>query len=221
MLDLNLENQLFKQGFPYVAGVDEAGRGPLAGPVVAACVIIDQNFKIDTEDLAMITDSKKLSAKKREKLFAIIKDKTLAVEIGVINNNIIDKINILQASFLAMRQAIDKIKIKPDYVLVDGNQVIPQLKIKQTAIIDGDAKIFVIAAASIIAKVARDWIMHTMNDKYPSYGFSQHKGYGTKIHLEKIKEFGPCPIHRLSFAPFSKKTEKKLIKKRLLRENAS
>ena len=221
MLDLNLENQLFKQGFPYVAGVDEAGRGPLAGPVVAACVIIDQNFKIDTEDLAMITDSKKLSAKKREKLFAIIKDKTLAVEIGVINNNIIDKINILQASFLAMRQAIDKIKIKPDYVLVDGNQIIPQLKIKQTAIIDGDAKIFVIAAASIIAKVARDWIMHTMNDKYPNYGFSQHKGYGTKMHLEKIKGLGPCPIHRLSFAPFSKKIEKKLIKKRLLRENAS
>lgn len=205
MLDLNLENQLFKQGFPYVAGVDEAGRGPLAGPVVAACVVIDKNFKIDSAELELVADSKKLSPKKRELLFKIIKEKALAVEIGVVNNKVIDKINILQATFLAMKNAISRLTIEPDYLLVDGNIKVPGVKQKQTTIINGDAKIFVIAAASIIAKVSRDWLISAEDKKYPQYEFARHKGYGTKIHLEKIKEFGPCPIHRLSFAPFNKK----------------
>lgn len=205
MLDLNLEKQILKQGYQYIGGVDEAGRGPLAGPVVAACVVIDNNFKIDSKDLEMINDSKKLSAKKREFLFKIIKEKVLAIEIGVVNHKTIDRVNILQASFLAMKSAIKKVQPAPDYILVDGNLKIPGLKQKQSPIIDGDAKIFVIAAASIIAKVSRDWLMLEADKNYPQYEFSRHKGYGTKLHLEKIKEFGPCPIHRLSFAPFYKK----------------
>lgn len=209
MLDLETEKQIFTQGYNFIAGLDEAGRGPLAGPVVAACVVIDKNFKIDSKDLELVADSKKLSAKKREFLFKIIKDKVLAVEIGVVNHRTIDRVNVLQAAFLAMKSAISRMKIEPDYLLVDGNIKIPGVKQKQTAIIDGDAKVFVIAAASIIAKVSRDWLMLEEDRKYPRYEFARHKGYGTKIHLEKIKEYGPCPIHRLSFAPFTKKKEKK------------
>jgi ribonuclease HII len=208
MLDLETEKQIFKQGYELVAGLDEAGRGPLAGPVVAACVVVDKDFKIDSKELELVADSKKLSPKKREMLFKIIKDKALAVEIAVVNHRTIDRVNILQATFLAMKKAINSLEIKPDYILVDGSLKIPGLKEKQTAIIDGDAKVFIIAAASIIAKVSRDWLMQEADKKYPQYEFTRHKGYGTKIHLEKIKEFGPCPIHRLSFAPFTKKKEK-------------
>lgn len=209
MLDLETEKQIFATGHQLIGGVDEAGRGPLAGPVVAACVVIGPDFKIDDEDLKLVADSKKLSAKRREKLFSVIKNKALAVEIGVINNRAIDRVNILQSTFLAMRQAIARLSLQPDYVLVDGNLKIPQLKQKQAAIIDGDAKVFAIAAASIIAKVSRDWLMLEADKKYPEYEFAQHKGYGTKRHLEKIKEFGPCPLHRLSFAPFTLKKTKK------------
>ncbi len=218
MLDLETEKEIFKQGYNFVAGLDEAGRGPLVGPVVAACVVIDQNFAIDSQELGLVADSKKLSPKKRELLFKIIKEKTLAVEIGVVNNRTIDRVNILQASFLAMKKAINSLTIKPDYLLIDGSMKIPGVKQKQAAIINGDAKVFVIAAASIIAKVSRDWLMLKEDKKYPQYEFARHKGYGTKIHLEKIKEFGPCPLHRLSFAPFTKKKEK--IKKASSRENA-
>ena len=126
----------------------------------------------------------------------------------MVNNRVIDKINILQATFLAMKNAISRLTIEPDYLLVDGNIKVPGIKQKQTTIINGDAKIFVIAAASIIAKVSRDWLISAEDKKYPQYEFARHKGYGTKIHLEKIKEFGPCPIHRLSFVPFSKKDKK-------------
>jgi len=208
MLDLETEKQIFAAGHKLIGGVDEAGRGPLAGPVVAACVVIGPDFKIDDEDLKLVADSKKLSAKRREKLFGVIKNKALAVEIGVVNNKVIDRINILQSAFLAMRQALDRLALQPDYVLVDGNLKIPQLKQKQSAIIDGDAKVFTIAAASIIAKVSRDWLMLEAYKKYPEYEFARHKGYGTKRHLEKIKEFGPCPLHRLSFTPFAVKKDK-------------
>lgn len=209
MLDLQTEQDFFSLGYNLIGGVDEAGRGPLAGPVVAACVVIDKNFKIDSEDLALITDSKKLSAKKRNKLFGIIKEKTVAVEIGLASNLEIDKINILQASFLAMRRAVKKLSIQPDYVLVDGNFKIPKLNKSQTAIIGGDGKVFCIAAASIIAKVSRDWLMEEIDKTYPQYEFSKHKGYGTKRHLELINLYGPCPLHRFSFAPL-KKIKKKL-----------
>jgi len=201
MLDLKTEQQYFEIGYELIGGVDEAGRGPLAGPVVAACVVIDKNFKIDDEELALVADSKKLSAKKREKLFSIIKEKVLAVEIGVVDNLTIDKINILQASFLAMRRAIKKLHIEPSYILVDGNFKIPKLEKPQTAIVGGDGKVFCIAAASIIAKVSRDWMMSEIDKQYPEYEFAKHKGYGTKAHFAKIATLGPCPIHRFSFSP--------------------
>jgi ribonuclease HII len=208
MLDLKTEQQFFELGYKLIGGVDEAGRGPLAGPVVAACVVIDNNFKIDSDDLALVADSKKLSAKKREKLFSIIKEKVLAVEIGVVDNLTIDKINILQASFMAMRRAIKKLKIEPDYILVDGNFKIPKLEKSQTAIIGGDAKVFCIAAASIIAKVSRDWMMTEIDKQYPEYEFAKHKGYGTKAHFAKIAELGPCPQHRFSFSPVKEMVKK-------------
>ena len=208
MLDLQTEQDFFNLGYNLIGGVDEAGRGPLAGPVVAACVVIDKNFKIDSEDLALVADSKKLTAKKRGKLFSIIKEKTLAVEIGLADNTEIDKINILQASFLAMRRAIKKLSIQPDYVLVDGNFRIPKLDKSQTAIIGGDAKVFCIAAASIIAKVSRDWLMSEIDKQYPQYEFIKHKGYGTKRHLELIAQHGPCPLHRFSFAPLKDSLKK-------------
>lgn len=209
MLDLKTEQAYFDLGYNLIGGVDEAGRGPLAGPVVAACVVIDRNFKIDHEDLALVADSKKLSAKKREKLFSVIKEKTLAVEIGVVDNLTIDKINILQASFLAMRRAIRGVKIAPDYIILDGKFKIPKLDKPQTAIISGDAKVFCVAAASIIAKVSRDYLMDEFDKKYPEYDFAKHKGYGTKLHFSKISEHGPSPIHRFSFAPIKEMFLKK------------
>lgn len=208
MLDLKTEKKLFALGYQLIGGVDEAGRGPLAGPVVAACVVIGPDFIIDHEDLALVADSKKLTAKRRERLFKIIKEKCLAVEIGLVDNITIDKINILQASFLAMRKAISKIKISPDYILVDGKFKIPKLAKPQTAIIGGDGQVFCIAAASIIAKVSRDWLMSEIDKKYPQYGFEKHKGYGTKDHFAKIKEFGPCPLHRFSFSPIKEMVQK-------------
>lgn len=203
MLDLQTEQKFFNENHRLIAGVDEAGRGPLAGPVVAACVIVDPNFKI-TEDLQAVADSKKLSAKKREQLFKIIKEKALAVEISVVSHQVIDKINILQASLLAMKKAIEACKVQPDLVLIDGNQKIPNLKIKQQSIVGGDASVFCIAAASIVAKVSRDFLISEAAKKYPEYGFEKHKGYGTKQHLEALEKYGPCPIHRQSFAPIKK-----------------
>lgn len=201
MLNLETENKFFELGYQLLGGVDEAGRGPLAGPVVAACVVIGPDFKIEAGDLELVADSKKLSAKKREIIFKAIREKALAVEIGVVNHEDIDKINILQASFLAMRRAIKKLKVDPDYILLDGGFKIPKLEKPQTAIIKGDAKVWLIAAASIIAKVSRDWLMTEADKEYPQYLFAKHKGYGTKEHLEMIAKYGPCPIHRRSFAP--------------------
>ena len=205
MLDLKTEAEFFSLGYNLIGGVDEAGRGPLAGPVVAACVVIGPDFKITPGDLEFVADSKKLSAKTRERLFGIIKARALAVEIGVVDNLTIDKINILQATFLAMRRAIRKLKVQPDYVIVDGAFKIPKLDKPQTAIIGGDATVWTIAAASIIAKVSRDWLMSEIDKEYPAYEFAKHKGYGTKLHLEKIAAFGPCPLHRFSFAPLKEK----------------
>lgn len=201
MLDLKTETEYFAKGFRLIGGVDEAGRGPLAGPVVAACVVVGPDFKIDHPDLEMVADSKKLTAKKRERLFHIIKERALAVEIGVVNNRTIDKINILQASFLAMRRAIAKLPVEPDYILLDGGFAIPRFKTPQTAIVGGDATVWSVAAASIIAKVSRDWMMAEIDKKYPEYRFADHKGYGTKEHMELLKQHGPCPLHRFSFSP--------------------
>jgi ribonuclease HII len=201
MLNLETENKFFKLGYQLIGGVDEAGRGPLAGPVVAACVVIGPDFKIEPGDLELVADSKKLSAKKREIIFKAIREKVLAVEIGVVSHEDIDKINILQASFLAMRRAIKKLKIEPDYILLDGGFKIPKLTKPQTAIVKGDTKVWTIAAASIIAKVSRDWLMTEADKEYPEYLFAKHKGYGTKEHLAMLEKYGPCPIHRRSFAP--------------------
>lgn len=201
-MNLQKEESLFNQGFNLIAAIDEAGRGPLAGPVVSACVIIDKNFKIIPE-LEKVKDSKKLSSKKRNELFSIIKQNVKTVQIGICDHRIIDKVNILQATFISMKKSLENTKINPDIVLVDGKFSIPKVKIKQEAIISGDDLVFSIAMASIIAKVSRDFIMEELDKKYPEYFFAKHKGYGTKLHLEMIKKFGPCAIHRKSFAPFS------------------
>ena len=204
MLDLREERNLFSQGHKLIAGLDEAGRGPLAGPVVAACVVLSPEFKIDSEELKLIKDSKKLTAGKREKLFEVIKEQFIEVGIGICDNKTIDKINIFQASFLAMKKALGDLRQKPDFVLLDGGFKIPNYSGEQKNIIKGDRLIFSIAAASIIAKVTRDRLMKKFHEQYPRYGFDRHKGYGTKMHLENLKKYGPCPIHRFSFGPVAK-----------------
>lgn len=201
-MNLNKEQELFNQGHKLIASLDEVGRGPLAGPVVSACVIIDSSFQI-TPELEKIKDSKKLNSKQRQLLFPIIKKSVKAVEIGICDNNVVDKVNILQASFLSMRKALKKTNLEPDIILVDGKFKIPKVNIPQEAIVSGDNLIFSIAMASIIAKVSRDFLMEEFHKKYPLYRFDKHKGYGTKLHMEMISLYGPCPIHRLSFAPFS------------------
>jgi len=203
-MKLDYEKKYFQEKYLSVAGTDEVGRGPLAGPVVAACVLVrTEDIERIDEELFKINDSKKLSGKKRDYFFDKIKD-SLVYGIGVCDQKVIDEINILQASFLAMKKAITVLKEKPQLVLVDGSLQIPSLNIKQESIIKGDSKVFSIAAASIIAKVTRDRMMFDYDKKYPGYEFSKHKGYGTKVHLEAIKKYGASPIHRLSFAPFKK-----------------
>lgn len=208
MLDLVEEQNLFKQGYKMVAGIDEAGRGPLAGPVVAACAVCKPDFTINNEKLKLVKDSKKLTAKAREGLFDIIQKEFCEVGIGICDHQTIDKINILQAAFLAMKKAIGALKQKPDFIILDGKFKIPNCSYQQKAIIKGDALVFSIAAASIIAKVARDRIMLEMHQLYPDYGFDQHKGYGTRLHIERLKKHGPCPIHRMSFKPLSRNVER-------------
>ena len=181
------------KAFTYIAGVDEVGRGPLAGPVVASCVILDRNIQI-----LYINDSKKLSEKKRESLYDEICEKSVAYGIGIVSPGKIDEINILNATYEAMKAAISSLDIKPDILLNDAVHI-PDLDIKQVSIIKGDAKSISIAAASIVAKVSRDRLMVEYDTIYPQYKFAKNKGYGTKEHISAIKEHGLCPIHRRSF----------------------
>ena len=181
------------KAFTYIAGVDEVGRGPLAGPVVASCVILDRNIQI-----LYINDSKKLSEKKRESLYDEICEKSVAYGIGIVSPGRIDEINILNATYEAMKSAISSLDIKPDILLNDAVHI-PDLDIKQVSIIKGDAKSISIAAASIVAKVSRDRLMVEYDTIYPEYKFAKNKGYGTKEHISAIKEHGLCPIHRRSF----------------------
>lgn len=176
-----------------ICGIDEAGRGPLCGPVVAGAVILPKNC-----DILYINDSKKLSEKMRDVLYDEISEGAIAWAVGVVSPERIDEINILQATYEAMRIAIDKLKVKPDILLNDA-VIIPQVDIPQIKIIKGDAKSQSIAAASIMAKVTRDRMMQEYDKLYPEYGFAKHKGYGTKAHIEALHEFGPSPIHRKSF----------------------
>lgn len=197
-MNLSYERRLHRRGIKCVAGVDEVGRGPLAGPVVAAAVILPLKEKIEGLD-----DSKKLTPKKREELCREIKKKALAIGVGRVGHKLIDKINIGRANLLAMRKAVEKLNIAPDFLLVDGERNHIKISIPQRGISGGDRKCASIAAASIVAKVIRDKIMLRYHKKFPAYRFDQHKGYGTRLHLENLEESGPCPIHRRSFAPVS------------------
>ncbi|WP_298267913.1 ribonuclease HII [Geobacter sp.] len=187
------ENLAARHGFRAVAGVDEAGRGPLAGPVVAAAVLLPADA-----DLAGIDDSKKLSASKRDELFALIAERALAIGVGISDHCAIDRINILQATLAAMREAVMKLAMPPDYLLVDGISRIP-LNIPQRTIKKGDSASVSVAAASIVAKVTRDRMMVDYDRQYPGYGFAAHKGYGSADHLAAVALLGPSPIHRLTF----------------------
>lgn len=199
---LEIEDSLYQKGYKIICGVDEAGRGPLCGPVVAAAVILKPDDMIEG-----VNDSKKLSEKKREKLYEDIMSNALAVGIGIKDVDIIEKVNILNATKLAMKEAIDNLKIRPEYVLIDGNQMI-DIDIKGETVISGDAKSESIATASIIAKVTRDRMLIEWDKKYPEYGFAKHKGYGTKAHIEAIQKYGLTPLHRPSFCKKFVKEEK-------------
>lgn len=190
---LEYENAAYADGYEIVCGVDEAGRGPLAGPVYAAAVILTKGHTVEG-----VNDSKKLSEKKRDELFDKVIDECIAYSVGIATEKEIDEINILQATFLAMRRAVEGLSVKPDIALIDGNKT-PGLNMEQRAIIKGDAKSANIAAASIIAKVSRDRYMLEMAEKYPQYQFEKHKGYGTKLHYEMLEKYGISPIHRKTF----------------------
>ncbi|SHK11954.1 ribonuclease HII [Tepidibacter formicigenes] len=187
------EREGYEKGYKYIGGIDEAGRGPLAGPVVAAVVVLNEDTVIHG-----INDSKKLSEKKREELFEIIKKEAVDYGIGIVSNEEIDEFNILNATYMAMKKAVNSLKNKPDYLLIDA-ATIPNIDIPQNSIIQGDGKSISIAAASILAKVTRDKMMYEYDEIYSEYRFSKHKGYGTKEHYEAIEKHGITPIHRKSF----------------------
>ena len=187
------ETKANHQGFKNIAGIDEAGRGPLAGPVVAAAVIFPPQVNIPG-----LNDSKKLSTKKREELFPKIQEISVSYGVAVVGEKVIDKINILQAARLAMKQAVETLKITPGLLLIDGNHKIDST-LNQWPIVKGDSRSLSIAAASVLAKVTRDRIMDDYHKLYPQYEFNRHKGYGTKLHRNLIQEHGPCPIHRNTF----------------------
>lgn len=225
-----LEDRLIEEGYAYIIGIDEAGRGPLAGPVVACAAMMRNhqspisnnqiNPKSQIPNLKsweLVRDSKTLSEKQREKMFDFIQEH-FHVGVGICDHKTIDRINILEASFLAMKKAVaDLIRIKHKdskfIILIDGNKPIPNISMDQKAIVNGDKYVKSISAASIIAKVTRDRIMREMHKKYPMYGFDRHKGYGTRLHMELIKELGSCEIHRQSFEPLKSlaKRKKKVI----------
>ena len=196
MSELNMwqfEQQCYDKGYKLICGIDEAGRGPLAGPVCAAAVILPPNV-----DIPGLNDSKKLSDKKRRELVPIIKEKAIAYGIAFADEKEIDTINILQATFLAMERAVGLLSVKPDMLLIDGNRE-KDFGIPAETIVKGDSRCISIAAASVLAKVTRDDLLLEMAEQYPQYGFEIHKGYGTKAHYQALTEFGPCPIHRMSF----------------------
>lgn len=188
------ENKLYDQGIEYICGIDEAGRGPLAGPVVVGAVIMPKDSFIEG-----VNDSKKISEKKREKIFEQIKEEAIAYSVGIVDKDTIDEINILNATKLGVKIALEGLKQKPDVIMVDALTGLETNGIPYISVIKGDAKNYSIAAASIIAKVTRDKIMEEWDSVYPAYGFARHKGYGTAEHIRVIKEQGPCTIHRRTF----------------------
>lgn len=194
MPDYEFEKAAVNSGFSCICGVDEAGRGPLAGPVCAAAVILPAGAVIEGLD-----DSKKLTEKKRERLYDIIKQTAVAYSVAYGTLEEIETVNILEATYLAMNRAIGGLNVKPDFALIDGNRVPRGIKIPCETIVKGDSKSMSVAAASVLAKVTRDRLMLEYDKKYPEYNFKKHKGYGTKEHTELIKQYGPCEIHRLSF----------------------
>lgn len=194
MPDYSFEIAAKEKGYSVICGVDEAGRGPLAGPVCAAAVILPEGTVIEGLD-----DSKKLTEKKREALFEVIKEKAIAYGIAFSSVDEIEEFNILGATYIAMCRAVEQLSLKPDYVLIDGNRYPPMLDVKGETVVKGDSKSMSIAAASILAKVTRDRLLLKYAEKYPEYSFEKHKGYGTKVHIEAIKKYGVTEIHRPSF----------------------
>ena len=190
----SMEKDLYNKGFELICGIDEAGRGPLAGPVVVAGVIMPKDSMIEG-----VNDSKKVSEKKREKLYDLILEEAISYSVAVIGQDVVDEINILNATKQGVTNVVEELDVKPDLILVDALTHINTKAIPYDSIIKGDAKCYNIAAASIIAKVTRDRIMRQWDEIYPQYGFINHKGYGTAKHIQAIKEYGPCPIHRRSF----------------------
>jgi len=192
----HLEQMLADKGYKSICGVDEVGRGPLAGPVVAAAVIMPPSMSIEG-----LTDSKKLSPRQRERIFEEIVEMGLVCAVGVIDHECIDRMNILKASLMAMRKAVMDLKLSPDIILVDGNYPIPNVELPQFAVVGGDRQCQSISAASIVAKITRDRIMDKYEALFPSFSFAKHKGYPTAEHLEELREHGPTDIHRKSFKP--------------------
>ena len=188
-----IEHACYEDGFACICGVDEAGRGPLAGPVCAAAVILPADL-----ELPGLNDSKKLTDKKRRELYDLITEQAVAYAIALVDEKTVDEINILQATFLAMQRAVSDLRTTPDIVLIDGNRA-PELSVPTKTIVKGDSLSASIAAASILAKVTRDRLMEELDEQYPEYGFAVHKGYGTKRHYEALRINGPSPIHRMSF----------------------
>jgi ribonuclease HII len=207
--NFSVERQLFRQGYTAIGGLDEVGRGPLAGPVVAACVILPQ-----LDDFVQFTDSKKLSAARRVRLSDELEKIGALVGVAVVSEKEIDRINILQASLLAMRKAAQSLSTSPDYLLVDGNKPVP-LPTPQQTLVKGELKSASIAAASIVAKVHRDRLMEEYHHRYPHYNFLKNKGYPTAEHRAALKEFGPCPIHRRSFRGVRECLEKNPVQENL------
>lgn len=188
-----IEDSFYSEGIKLICGVDEAGRGPLAGPVCAAAVILPEHL-----EMPGLTDSKKLTDKKRRELFPVIQEQAIAYGIGFATEQEIDEINILQATFLAMQRALDQLTVRPDLALIDGNRE-KDFGLPVKTVVKGDSLSANIAAASVLAKVTRDNLMVELSEKYPEYGFEIHKGYGTKAHYEALREFGASPIHRMTF----------------------
>ena len=193
---LEYENNLYDSGIKYIAGVDEVGRGPLVGPVVAAAVILPRGYKLEG-----LTDSKKLSEKKRDEFYKIIMKDAVAVGVGVVSAKVIDEVNIYEATKIAMKEAISKLAVKPEHVLIDAMPL--NLNVPTTSIIKGDQKSESIAAASVIAKVTRDSMMYELSKDFPEYEFDKHKGYPTKKHIENVKKYGLLDIYRFTFKPIS------------------